>query len=95
MNRLDAGIKNDVDIDIAVREASVQFKKSGLYGILRVNEKPMYLELDPPFIKPVGDLSLQRMTEILCDCGCRLNTDGSLYWCSGLACSFIGREETF
>jgi len=63
--------------------------------ILMVNEKEIYKGLVPPKIKPIGNLTVKRMTEVYCECGCRLNTDGTYYWCSSPRCDFIGQEETF
>jgi hypothetical protein len=63
--------------------------------IMMINDNAMYKGLVPPRIKPVGVLSTQTMTDIYCECGCRLNTDRQLYWCSNPRCDFIGREETF
>lgn len=63
--------------------------------ILMVNSSSPYKGLKPPRIKPIGNVSLQRITDVLCDCGCRLLTDGSVYWCSGVQCNFIGKEESF
>ena len=63
--------------------------------ILMVNNSQMYKGLNPPKVKPVGNIQTQSMTEIYCECGCRLNTDKSVFWCSNPRCDFIGREETF
>ena len=63
--------------------------------ILMVNNSAPYKGLKPPRVKPIGNVSLQRITDVLCDCGCRLLTDGQVYWCSGITCSFIGKEESF
>jgi hypothetical protein len=63
--------------------------------ILMVNEKEIYKGLTPPKVKPVGNLSVKVMTEIYCECGCRLNTDKTYYWCSNPRCDFIGQDEVF
>jgi hypothetical protein len=94
MTRMEAGILTDVDIAKVVRDASSQIVKLGFHAVLQINERQAYADMKPPTIKPVGNITVQIRTEILCDCGCRLFTDGSLFWCSGVKCNFIGREET-
>lgn len=46
-------------------------------------------DVSHPVIKPMGNLAYGRMTQELCRCGCRLNTDGALSWCSSPKCEFI------
>lgn len=43
-------------------------------------------------IKPTGNLAYRQMTNEYCPtgCGCRLNTDGKIYWCSKTTCGWIG-----
>jgi hypothetical protein len=37
-------------------------------------------------IKPCGNITYGRMIDRLCRCGCKLKTDGTYIWCSGITC---------
>lgn len=63
--------------------------------IVSINTSPLYNSLKPARVKVIGNPGATHMTQIVCDCGCKLNTDGEVFWCSGISCNFYGREETF
>lgn len=70
----------------------------GYQAVLMVNRNPAYeKETKGLRCKPVGPQGANvRMLPIYCPtgCGCKLNTDGDIYWCSGIFCDWIGEEAT-
>lgn len=91
----EAGIELHPDLTRLGGDAGKVLERAGMYAVIQLNESSIWAHEKPVRAKLVGNLTTARMTDILCRCGCRLKTDGSLYWCSGIRCGFVGKEETF
>jgi hypothetical protein len=85
------------DLGALVREIELKVEELGLEEnfILVVNTSAPYQGLRPCRVKPIGNQALEKMTDVMCECGCRLKTDGNVWWCSNIKCDFVGKEETF
>ena len=44
---------------------------------------------DNNFIKFIGNRSLMRFIKRMCSCGCRMVSDNTYVWCSGIKCTFF------
>lgn len=97
MNLREAGIEQDEKIKELCERIDETRREMGIDNplIVSINNSPLYNNLKPAMVKVVGNPGASRMTSIMCDCGCKINTDGKIFWCSGISCNFYGREETF